>query len=79
MSSSVSSIASSGAAVEAAENSSGAKIIDAEGIVASEIAHNADQLSQHSLELLGRMFSLIVSAADQNRTTLDAISQSIKA
>jgi len=74
----LSSLAQAGAGTVAAAENSAAKINDAEGAVASTVQHNEEQAAQRSVELLTKIFSLIVTSSEQNRSTLDAISQAIK-
>lgn len=65
--------------VSAATQQAASKVDEAHGVVASTIQHSEEQASQRAAELLTRMFSMIASSSEQNRTTLDSIVQNIKA
>jgi len=47
--------------------------------VASTVQHNEEQAAQRSVDLLLKIFSLIVTSSEQSRSTLDSMSQAIKA
>jgi hypothetical protein len=75
----IASVAQAGAGIEAAAQSSAGKVNDAEGAVASSVQHNEEQAAQRSVDLLLKIFALIASTTEQNRGTLDAMAQAIKA
>ncbi|ASU39597.1 hypothetical protein hmeg3_15770 [Herbaspirillum sp. meg3] len=75
----VSNLAQTGAAVNAAAQTAAGKINEAEGAVASTVQHNEEQAAQRSVDLLLKIFSLIVTSSEQSRSTLDSMSQAIKA